>query len=267
MAFTLDTLAQELGIDPSTLHAKSDVVAKWNGYLSEADTKYSQATTAQREAAETLEQAKRDQTAIDDQIQKFGVSEVRVAELESANAAYRSALDKAKESGLNIDLSGIRQPSVATPADPNKTLHDTMRAGFSQMGDALRVQTRYQSVYGKPFVDDPVKLVDEAIAAKMSVNDYAERKYKFSEEQTRQTKAAEDARVQAGIDAGVKKWREDNPVTAGHPGLARGRDSMHSKIFKPRDAQEQSDFRKMSPRDRIAASVSRVRQAVASSTD
>lgn len=267
MAFTLDTLAQELGIDPSTLHAKSDVVAKWNGYLSEADTKYSQATAAQRDAAESVEQAKRDQTAIDEQITKFGMTEVRVAELEAANAAYKSALEKAKESGLNIDLSGIRQPAAAVTVDPNKTLHDTMRTGFSQMGEALRVQTRYQSVYGKPFVDDPVRLVDEAIAAKMSVSDYAERKYKFSEETTRQSAAEQQRKIDEGVQAGVKKWQEDHPVTNGHPGLARGRDSAHSKVFKPRDAKEQSDFRKLSPRDRIAASVSRVRQAVASSAD
>jgi hypothetical protein len=267
MAFTLDTLAQELGIDPSTLHAKSDVVAKWNGYLSEADTKYSQATAAQREAVETLEQAKRDQSAIDDQIQKFGVSEVRVAELESANAAYRSALEKAKESGLNIDLSGIRQPTAVTPADPNKTLQDQLKTGFSQMGAALRAQARYQSVYGKPFTDDPVKLIDEAIAARMPVEQYAEQKYKFGEETEKQRQSEVQAKIDAGVSAGVKKWQEDHPVTNGHPGLARGRDSVHSKIFKPRDAQEQNDFRKMSPRDRIAASVSRVRQAVASSAD
>lgn len=267
MAFTLDTLAQELGIDPSTLHAKSDVVAKWNGYLSEADTKYSQATAAQNEARETLEQARRDQSAIDTEITKFGISEVRVAELESANAAMRAALDKAKESGLNIDLSGIRQPTVATPADPNKAFQDSMRNGFSQMGDALRAQTRYQAVYGKPFVDDPVKLVDEAIAAKMSVSDYAERKYKFSEESEKQRQAEVQRKIDEGVQAGVTKYKEDHPVTNGHPGLARGRDSAHSKIFAPRDAKEQSDFRKLSPRERIAASVSRVRQAVASGSD
>ena len=39
MSFTLDTLADELGIPRETLSAKSDVVAKWNGYLSEADSK------------------------------------------------------------------------------------------------------------------------------------------------------------------------------------------------------------------------------------
>src|ERR1700733_10176106 len=105
MAFTLDNLAAELGIDPATLQAKPEAVAKWNGYLSKADEQY-------REAKESLEQAKRDQAAIDTEIQKFGMTEARVTELETANAAYKAALDKAKGAGLNIDLSGIRQPAA-----------------------------------------------------------------------------------------------------------------------------------------------------------
>ena len=47
MAFTVEALAAELGIDPATLQAKPDAVKKWNGYLTEADTKYTQATAAQ----------------------------------------------------------------------------------------------------------------------------------------------------------------------------------------------------------------------------
>ena len=171
MAFTLDNLAAELGIDPATLQAKPEVTAKWNGYLSEADTKYSQATTAQREAKENLEKAERDQTEIDRQVLNFGLTEARVAELESANAAYKAALDKAKESGLNIDLSGIRQPSAAVTVDPTKALQDQVkRTGFLPDGRCPpRTDSKYQSVYGKPFVDDPVALVDEAIAARMPV--------------------------------------------------------------------------------------------------
>ena len=54
MAFTVDSLAQELGIDPATLAGKGDVVAKWNGYLTEADTKYNSATAAQKDAETKL---------------------------------------------------------------------------------------------------------------------------------------------------------------------------------------------------------------------
>jgi hypothetical protein len=259
MPFTLDNLAAELGIDPATLQAKPEAVAKWNGYLSQADAQY-------REAKEDLAKAKRDQDAIDEQIQKFGVSEARLAELETANAGYKAALEKAKESGLNIDLSGIRQP--VTPAvEPNKTFQDQMRAGFSQMGAALKVQSRYQAVFGKPFVDDPVALVDEAIAAKLPVEQYAEQKYKFSAEQEKQRAAEVQSKIDAGVQAGVKKWQEDHPVTKGNPGLAAGLASKHPQVFKPRTSQESNDFRKMSPRERIAASVSRVRESLAQAGD
>jgi hypothetical protein len=267
MAFTLDTLAAELGIDPATLQAKPEVAAKWNGYLSEADTKYSQATAAQKQAADELAQAKREQAAIDEQIQKFGVSEARIAELESANVAYRAALEKAKESGLNIDLSGIRQPAATTPPDPTRTLQDQMKTGFSQMGAALRVQTRFQAVFGKPFADDPVALIDEAIAARMPVEQYAEKKYNFAAEAEKQRHAEVQAKIDAGVKAGVTKWQEDHPVTRGNPSLTKGLASKHPEVFKPRSAQETNDFRKLSPRDRISASVTRVREAIASNAE
>lgn len=255
--FTLDTLAAELGIDPATLQAKGEVVAKWNGYLSQADTKY-------REATEAVEQAKRDQQAIDEQITKFGVSETRLAELESANAAYKAALETAKGQGVNIDLSAIRTPTAPTPADPIKTVESLMRSNFANMGDAMRVQAQYQGVFGKPFEDDPVKLIDEAQAARMPVIQYAEQKYKFGEERQKQAAAETQRKIDEGVQAGVKKYKEDNPVTAGNPSLARGLASKHPQVFKPRTSAESSDFRRMSPRERIAASVSRVTSALAS---
>src|ERR1017187_3268772 len=193
--FTLDNLAAELGIDPATLQANPDVTAKWNGYLSQADTQY-------KEAKSALEEAKRDQAAIDEQIQKFGVTETNLAELRTSNAALTAAIEEVKKQGLNVDLSKLPQPRQPEVVDPTKTLEQTLRTGFSQMGEALRVQTRFQGVFGKPFVDDPVKLVDEAIAARMPVEQWAEQKYKFSEEQDRQSKAATQAQIDAGVSAG-----------------------------------------------------------------
>jgi hypothetical protein len=267
MAFTLDNLAAELGIDPATLQAKPEVAAKWNGYLTEADTKYTQATASERKAAEDVERAQREQAEIDRQIRSFGVTETRLTELETANAALTAALGKAKEMGLNVDLSGIPKPAPVAAADPTKVLNDTMRSGFAQMGEALRVQARFQAVFNKPFVDDPVRLVDEAIAAKLPVAEYAERKYKFSEETERIRQAEVQARIDAGVSAGVKKYQEEHPVTAGHRGLAPGLASRHPQVFKPRTAQETNDFRRMPVRDRIAASVSHVREALASNAE
>jgi hypothetical protein len=262
MSFTLDTLAQELGIDPATLQAKSDVVAKWNGYLSEADTKYIQATAAQKEAKEAVEKAARDQQAIDEQIKSFGMTEATVTELRASNAAMKAALEQAKQSGLNIDLSSIPDPKAAPVVDPVKTVDQLMRSNFANMGAALQVQTRYQAVFGKPFTDDPVKLIDEAAAARMPLAQYAEQKYKFAEETQRQSEAATQQKIQEGIDAGVKKYKEENPVTTGNPSLTRGAASKFPKIFKPRDAASAKEFRSLPPRERIAASVARAREAI-----
>lgn len=261
MAFTLDTLAAELGIDPTTLAAKGDVVAKWNGYLSEADNKYQTATKTQKDALETLEQAKRDQQAINEQIEKFGATEATVAEYRANNAALTAALEEVKKQGFNVTMPNLPTPKANT-ADPMQELRDRQNLGFQQMGQAMRVQAKFQQIFGKPFADDPIKLVDDAIAARLPVEEYAERKYKFTEESARIATETRQKEVQAGIDAGIKKYKEDNPSTAGNPAFQRGTASRHPQIFKPRDAADGRKFANLPPKERIAQSVARVRASI-----
>ena len=264
MPFTLDNLAAELGIDPATLQAKPEVTAKWNGYLSEADTKYTRATAAQKDAQEKLELAQRDQQAIDEQITNFGVSETRLAELQASNAALNAALEEVKKQGLNVNMPNLPTPKAPSAPDPVKTVEQLMRGNFANMGQAMQIQARYQSIFGKPFTDDPVKLIDEANAARLPVAQYAEQKYKFSEETAKQQQAELQRKIDEGVKAEVTKYKEEHPVTAGHPGLTHGLASKHPQIFKPRSTQETNDFRGMSVRDRVATSVSRVKAALAS---
>jgi hypothetical protein len=256
MAFTIEALAAELGIEASTLAAKGDVVAKWNGYLGEADGKY-------RTANETLAQAQREQTAINDQIAKFGVTEARLGELESANAAYKAALETAKKGGFNIDLSGIPQPAASVTVDPNKAFQDQMGLGFRQMGKAMKVQARYQAVYGKPFADDPVALVDEAIAHKMDIEAYAEQKYKFTDETNRRAAADLEAKKAEWQAQAVDKYKEEHPEI---PLSQRGMASRHPQVFKPRDAASDKTFRSLPVKERIAQSVARSREALRSAS-
>ena len=260
MAFTITDLATELGIDPATLQSKPDAIAKWNGYLSQADTQY-------REAKELVEQAKRDQEAIDGEIKKFGLTEARVAELETANAAYTAALAKAKESGLNIDLSGIHTPAAAVVADPVKALEAKLQSLTSNLAAGMRVQTKFYATFDKPLPVDIDSLIGEATAARMPVEQYAEQKYKFAEETQKRQDAAIQAKVDAGIQAGVTKYREENPVTKGNPGLAAGLASRYPKVLAPRTSQESKEFRSMPIKDRIASSVTRAREAIAATAD
>jgi hypothetical protein len=260
MSFTINDLANELGIDVATLQAKGDVVSKWNGYLSEADNKYKTSTQAQQDAQEKLAQAQREQQIINDQIAQFGVNNATLEELRAANAAYKAAFETVKKSGLDIDLSGLPNPTTAAPVDPNKAMQDRYDNAFRHMGAAMRVQARYQQVFGKPYADDPTKLVDEALANRMSVEDYAERKYKFTDEQARISNETRQKEIQAGIDAGVKKYKEDNPTTAGNPGLQRGGASRHPQVFKPREGADRKAFANLPAKERLAQSVARGRE-------
>lgn len=260
--FTLEALATELGIDPATLQAKPDVTAKWNGYLSEADTKYREASQAKTDADAALKRLDDEQKAINEQIEKFGLTEARYDALAANYAAMEAQLKVFKEKGYDVNLP------TATPAapvvDPQKKIETDMRTGFSQMGAAMRVQSRYQAIYGKPFIDDPVKLIDEAIAARMPVEQYAEQKYKFAEETQRQSAAELQRKINEGVEAGVNKYKEEHPITQGNPDLHPGRASRSPYVMKSSDTPDLKKFANLSSREKIAASVGRTVAALKS---
>ena len=129
------------------------------------------------------------------------------------------------------------------------------------MGKAMKVQARYQSVFGKPFADDPVALVDEAIANRMDVEAYAERKYNFAAESQRQAKEAADKHDAEVAAKAVAKFREDNPILPGHE--RRGMASQHPQVMKPKTVADTKSFMGMSPRQKLEASVARGRALAA----
>lgn len=259
MAFNLSDLATELGIDPATLAAKGEVVAKWNGYLSEADTKYTQATAAQRAAEEKLEAVQREQQAIDANIASFGMTEANVIALRANNAAMEATLKSLKEGGLDVNIPAM--PAAATPTpgvfDPAKFQQDvnaTLVAGFN-------ANNRYQRLYGKALPDDVDVLAREAAAARQPFDVYVAQKYDFKGEETRQTAAAQTKRDEEIRSAAVKEYQEKNPVTAGHHELQRGVASRHPQLAAQRQPTDKG-FANMSTRQKIAQSVGRTQQVL-----
>lgn len=259
MSFTLQDLASDLGIDVSTL--APDKRTKWDGYLGEADTKYRQATEAQRAAQETLEQAKREQQVIDENITKFGLTEANTAALRANNAALQAALEEVKKQGFNIDVPSLPQSSVKT-VDPQEEFRNRVTNGFAQIGDTLNFFSQYQSVFGRPYDGDISALTDEAARSRMSFRDFAERKFDFAGERAKKAQAELDRKIQEGVQAGVKKYQEEHPVTAGNPEFVRGGPSRHPIVSKPREAADRKSFANLSTREKIAQSVSRSRAAL-----
>lgn len=247
---TIQELATELGIDPGILAGKPDVVTKWNNHFTDADTKLAQ-------AKENLQKAENDQRVINDQIQKFGITEQTNAQLRAANAALDAALKEVKKSGFDINIPDL----PVNPAPQPMSAEDRIVALGNQMGKALRVQTRFAQVFGKPFSDDLTGLYDEAKARHMDVEAWAEQKYGFAAESKR--RADEDAaKHDADIAAkAVAKYREENPILPGHE--RRGMASQHPQVMKPKTVADTKSFMGMSPRQKLEASVARGRALAA----
>src|SRR5271170_5929078 len=146
MAFSLDVLAQELGIPLETLQAKPEVTAKWNGYLNEASTQYTQATAAQKDAEAKLAAVENEQRVINDQIASFGMTEANVAALRANNAAMEASLKTLKEQGFAVNIP--EAPVVTQPKtnefDPNAFRNDVN----STLAQGFNVMNRYQRLFG-----------------------------------------------------------------------------------------------------------------------
>jgi hypothetical protein len=259
MAFTLDVLAQELGIDPATLTAKGDVVAKWNGYLSEADTKYTSATAAQRDAEAKLVAVQNEQEVIEKSIADFGMTEASIAALRANNAAMEASLKVLKEQGFDVKIpeAPVAPISKTNEFDPNAFRNDVN----STLVQGFNVMNRYQRLFGQPMPDDIDALAREAGQARKPFQQYVSEKYDFGgQEKKIQAETLAKQQAEWGAQA-VAKYKEENPITAGNPEFARGRSSQHPQVVRERP-EAAKGFANLSTREKIAQSVSRTRQVL-----
>lgn len=263
MAFDLNVFAQEFGIDPATLQAKPDAFAKWNGYLTEADGKYSAATKAQQEAQTTLDAVKAEQAAINDRIASFNLTENEVMRLKANYAALEAQAKALKAEGLNLT---IPEPIATAAVDPAEKFRGEVKGSLSTMGQILKVTTKYQQVFGKPLPDDLDKLYDEAVANRMSVEAWAAKKYDWSAEEAKQSAARTAAREAEVGAAAVKKYQEEHPVVAGNPDQRQGGASLFPELGKrpaPKDAHANFGG---TPAQRIVRSVKRSLEGLAAAS-
>lgn len=259
--FTLETLAAELGIDPATLQAKPEVAAKWNGYLTKADSQYTSAAQMRTEAEAQLAAVKAEQTAIDEKITSFGMTEAELSTLRANYAALEAQAKALQAQGFKLTVPDM--PKGPTPKEFNA--QEFANTFAVNMGHALTLSNKSIELFGKPITEDWNQLSNEAVHARMSLNDYVSQKYKFGEAEQKKTAEATAKRDAEIATAAVKKYQEEHPITAGHPDLARGVASRHPQIVRQRDSTPKN-FANMSARDKIAQSVSRTRTAITTAT-
>lgn len=258
---TLTELATELGIPVETLAAKSDVVAKWNGYFTDADTKYSAAMAAEQKAQADLARVQTEQQAINDQIAKFGVTEATNAALRANNAAMEASLKTMKEQGFDVTIPApVAAPPVKPEFNPDGFRQDVNRT----LIDGFNVMNRYQRIYGKALPEDLDVLAREAAIHRKDFTQYVAEKFDFSGEEKRQQEAVQ-AKRDADIAAkAVNEYKEKNPVVQGNPNLTPGLASRAPHILTPRTEADRKGFANMSTRQKIMESVNRTKQTLAS---
>lgn len=258
MPLTVEQILADLGVtlDP----AKADAAKGWNGKLSTLET---DATQKLADAQKQLEDAQALQRVIDENIAANGLTEANMAQLRANNAALTAALAEVKRAGF----TGISIPDLPNPQpakDPVDDLKNLIVRGFTNIQQTQNVSARYQRVTGKPLPDDPSVLADEAAARRMDVMAYAEQKYGLTalEQKANTDRLQKERDDYAALK--VKEYQDAHPVTTGHPELQPGVPSNYPAIPAPRDGKSLREFAGMSDRQKIADSMKRVTEAVAS---
>ncbi len=261
MAFTLEGLETELGLAPGTLTAKKEVAAKYNGYLAEADTKYTSATEAQKQAQAALDAVKNEQAAIDEKIKSFSLTEAQVDTLRANYAALEAQAKALKAQGYNLNIPETPAAPAKTEFDPNRFQQDvngSLVAGFNLMN-------KHQRIFGKALPDDLDALAREAAAARVPFMQYAEQKYGFAAEEAKQKSAALQADKDAYAAQKVKEYQEAHPVTAGNHDLVTPGASRFPELAKRPTPQKHENYGG-TPAQRIARSVKRSLEGLAAAS-
>ena len=261
MAFDLNVFAAEFGIDPATLQSKPEVFKKWNGYLTEADSKYSSATEAQKQAQAALDAVKNEQAAIDEKIKSFSLTEAQVDTLRANYAALEAQAKALKAQGYNLNIPETPVAPAKTEFDPNRFQQDvngSLVAGFN-------VMNKYQRIYGKALPDDLDALAREAAQARMPFSQYVEKKYDFVGEEARQATAKTAAREAELKALGAKEYADAHPVTAGNHELVTPGASRFPELAKRPTPQKHENYGG-TPAQRIARSVKRSLEGLAAAS-
>ena len=261
MAFDLNVFAAEFGIDPATLQSKPEVFKKWNGYLTEADGKYSSATEAQKQAQAALDAVKNEQAAIDEKIKSFSLTEAQVDTLRANYAALEAQAKALKAQGYNLNIP-------ETPAAPAKeefnpavfqqNVNQTLIHGFN-------LNNRYQRVHGKALPDDVDFLAREAKAHGMEFMAWADKKYDLTGTEQRQQAEAAQKDKDAYAAQKVKEYQEAHPVTAGNHELVTPGASRFPELAKRPTPQKHENYGG-TPAQRIARSVKRSLEGLAAAS-
>jgi hypothetical protein len=237
--------------------------------LTAAETERSQAELAQRAATQMFE------TEITPALNKWGIDE---ANLRAEAAYYKAQAEGAKAGGFlpevapfkpaepQRDNGGRFVPNAnAVPGSPNfQDFENKVSTAFGTLSD---LNWRYETLFGRKMPDSPTSLGAEAAAQRMSLSDYAAKKYDFAGKEAsikaEETKKREDAIRKEEREAVEKKYAE---MGGTNPNVRQGQASQFSELKKGVTEGKREDPLKMTRDQRHAANSAAIRQDIANQT-
>jgi hypothetical protein len=247
----------------AALDAKA--VEGFTSVLTTAEQERQQAELAQRAATQMFEEQ------ITPALNDWGVKEANLA---AERDYYKTLAEKSKDGGFIAEVPPFKaeQPrgdggkfvagANAVPGSPNLQEFETKVAGA--MGSLADLQWKYRTLFNKEMPDAPTALAAEATAQRMSMIDYAAKKYNFdgrkAEIEAAEKKAAEDKIREEVTKERDQYWAER---TGNNPMVRMGEASRFAELKKGVEAGTRVDPLKMSRDQRHAATAQAIRQDIA----
>lgn len=261
MAKTLEEVLRETGLTDEQITAlDGKVKAGLTAYASSANESLEKAELAVRAQREAYDRE------IAPALNKWANE---TAEYQAREAAYKAALNAAKDGGFQI-------PAILNDPNPNPQPGRTADGKFvananpvpgSPQFDSKKLiddvanfnvfvadtSWKYRTLFGKELPDSPSNLVREATAQRMSPADYAAKKYGFSEKETAMKAADEKAKIDAAVkDAVDKNTRDLTERFGSNPNVRTPSESAFSSVNKAVTSGQRKDPLKLTAEERTA---------------
>lgn len=216
-----------------------EVVSALTGYVSEADTKLSTATTEATKAEEARRQAELERQEVAKYVEDYGTSLTKMGSVEAENKAMKTYIESLKAQGFEVELPKVGEgpksvvpgsPAIGANAVDEGKILGKVGSVLSQWLDANNEHIR---LYGVPIPDSSTNIAEEAARARKSVGEYISEKYQFRARQSAKEKEAYDARVAADVKTKVDETlRLEAEKRGSNPNLRPGESSTSSFVPK-----------------------------------
>lgn len=259
---TIAEVLKAAGLQDDQIKAiDAKAITAFEGMMTQAEQRMSDAELKERAAEQLYE------TQIAPALNDWGKREANMA---AELAYYKTQAEKAKDGGFMAEAPPFKS-TAALVVQPGNTGSPDLAAIEAKIGGAFGsmadLNWRYRTLYGREMPDAPTALAAEAASQRMSMVDYAKKKYGFDDREKAIAAEAKQKEVDQirkdTIAERDKYWSERQGGPGGNPMVRQPAISRFAEIKKAQAAGDRPDPLKMSQQQRREATRAQVHQDIA----